>query len=353
MGLVSLFSGSVMEPHSALSTPESDAAIGAAPPLGNTGVQMTGAGLGWLQGTVPGVSHEWVIAVLADGIQEAPEPRGGGNRWYSESVTVGRHVLVAWAPRGRPDVVEPYFEIRQSALDVLGGAMSLRLAAELLATGARLSRADGYFDDFARHAEPGTVADAFRRGLTLTHIRRVRELRQFVMTADAGDAVPDGATTYLGSAQSEAMVRVYDKAAESGRADAGVRWELQARAGRAGRFVTGAVTAGDGLAGHVLASIRGLIDFRERAAAGRGDRAGLLPWWAEIVGDADRVGLNGPAKVDSLEQRAVWVKRQVAPSLAMLVSAYGMGWLRSVVDIGEARLTDQQRELASPRRGEA
>jgi hypothetical protein len=319
----------------------------AAPPMGNTGVQMTGAGLGWLQGTLPRVDPGWVIALLSDSVDEAPVARSGGNRWYSESTTVGPHVLAAWAPRTRPEAVETYFEVRQSALDGLGGAASLALAAELVEAGARMTRADAYYDDLARHAEPATVADAFRRGDMLTHIRRVRELRQYVRSAEAGDAIPDGATTYLGSSQSEAMVQVYDKAAESGRADAGVRWEIQARADRAGRFVHGAVEANDGLARYVLAAIRGLIDFRERAGDARGDRAGLLDWWAAIIGDADRVGLNGPARVDTLEQRAVWVERQVAPTLAMLVRAYGVGWLRSVLESGDLRLTERQRRLAA------
>jgi phage replication initiation protein len=173
------------------------------------------------------------------------------------------------------------------------------------------------------------------------------------MTAEAGDAIPDGATTYLGSSQSEAIVRVYDKAAESGHANAGVRWELQARADRAARFVDGAVHASNGLASYILAAIRGLIDFRERTVNGRADRAALLPWWAAIIGDADRVGLNGPTKVDSLEQRAAWVERQVAPSLAMLVSAYGTDWLRWVLEMGEERLTEHQRRLASGQRAGA
>jgi hypothetical protein len=321
--------------------------------MGNTGVQMTGAGLGWLQGTLTRVDPAWVVALLSDAVNDAPEVRAGGTRWYSESMTVGPHVMAAWAPRKRPEVVETYFEVRQSALDRLGGTASLALARELVAAGGRMTRADGYYDDLARHAEPATVADAFRPGLTLTHIRRVRELRQYVMTAEAGDAIPDGATTYLGSSQSEAMVRVYDKAAESGHGNAGVRWELQARAGRATRFVDGAVEASDGLASYILAAIRGLIDFRERTVSGRADRAGLLPWWAAIVGDADRVGLNGPAKVDSLEQRAAWVERQVAPSLALLVSAYGPDWLRSVLEMGDERLTEHQRRLATGRRAGA
>jgi hypothetical protein len=245
--------------------------------------------------------------------------------------------------------VETYFEIRQSALDELGGAASLGLAADLRSAGARMSRADGYYDDRSRHAEPGMVAEAFRRRDALTHIRRGRGISDLVpIGRDTGaDRAP--ATTYLGSPKSAAMIRVYDKEAESGRSGAGVRWELQVRGGHAGRFVAGAVAAGDRLGSHVLACIRGLIDFRDRTGQERGDRAPLLDWWEAIVADAGRVPLSGPIRVDSLEKRGAWVERQVAPTLALLYFAFGADWLNHLLRSGEERLTEGERRLLTAR----
>jgi hypothetical protein len=247
---------------------------------------------------------------------------------------------VAWSPRSRPSVLEIYVEVRQSALDELGGAAALELAGELLAAGVRFSRADGYYDDRARRAEPGTVAEAFRRGDVLTHIRHLQEIRGFVTGEPGGGAVPSGATAYIGSAKSDTRVRVYDKAAESGRPGAGVRWELQLRGEHAAGFVAGSVAAGEGLGTHVLACIRGLADFRDRSGHERGDRAPLLAWWSAIVEDAGRVRLNGPTRVDSLETRGAWLSRQAAPSLALLRYAYGDGWLNALLVSGEERLTE-------------
>ena len=321
----------------------------AAPPMGNTGVQMTGVGLGWLQGTVRRKAPERVVELLRGAVGAEPEGRGGGTHWYAESVRVGPHALVAWEPRRRPEAAETYFEVHQTGLDELGGARSLRLAADLHEAGARYTRVDGYYDDHARHAEPPTVAEAFRRGLAVSHIRRVRELREYVLAKGKEDAWPDGATTYLGSPTSEAMVRIYDKAAESGRVDAGVRWEVQMRRRRAEVFAAGAVTAGEGLGAYVLGCIRGLVDFRARAGVVHGDRAPLIDWWAAIVADAARVGLNKPAKVDTLEQRAVWLERQAAPSLALLWIAYGSDWLNELLLSGEGRLSEAQRRLLTVR----
>ena len=183
----------------------------AAPPVGNTGVQMTGAGLGWLQGTVRHVDAKLIRELLADALGSRPEPRMRGTRWYEESATIGQHVLVAWAPRSQPDRLETYFEVRQSGLDELGGEASLGLAASLLTVGAQLTRVDGYYDDQARHAEPETVAQAFRDGQVLSHLARVREIRQYQGRARPdGPMLAAGVTTYLGSPKSEGMVRVYD-----------------------------------------------------------------------------------------------------------------------------------------------
>jgi hypothetical protein len=306
---------------------------------------MTGAGLGWLQGTVKKADPKVIVALLANAVGSEPEARAGGTRWYSESATIGLHALVAWGPRNRPDVAEAYFEVRQSALDELGGAASLKVAADLQDAGARMSRVDGYYDDRLRRAEPGTVGEAFRRGDRLTHIQRMREVCKFVTGRKDGGATLTGATVYLGSPKSEGMIRVYDKAAESGRADAGIRWELQVRHQHAVRFLAGALAAGDGLGAYVLACIRGLVDFHDRTGQERGDRAPLLDWWAAIVADADRVRLTPPTTVDSLERREAWLTRQAAPSLALLFFAKGNGWLNDLLRIGDGRLTDGQVRL--------
>jgi hypothetical protein len=301
---------------------------------------MTGAGLGWLEGTVKRVDPALVVACLASAIGAESQTRAGGTRWYLESVAVGPHALAAWGPRKRPDAVETHFLVPQTVLDEMGGSAALQLARDLQVIGGRFSRADGYYDDRRRHAEPGVVADAFERGDALTHIRCGGAMRGLVPGSQELEACPPGATTYLGSPKSEARVRVYDKSAETGRDGAGIRWEIQLRREHAVAFVAGAIEAGDSLGRHVLGCIRGLVDFRDWSGRERGDRAPLLDWWAAIVADAERVGLNPPARDDSLAAKRAWLEGQVAPTLALVYYAHGAGWLNDLLRNGEERLTE-------------
>ena len=266
--------------------------------------------------------------LLAGVVGSESETRPGGTRWYVESATVGLHTLVAWTPRKPPNATETYFEVRQSALDELGGVASLALAGKLLDARARFSRADGYLDDRGRQAEPAGYSRTHGGVVTSSPISDGCRSSGSTRRDRDGQVIPDGSTVYIGSPKSEGMLRVYDKAAESGRVDAGIRWELQVlRGAHAARFVTGAVAAGNSLGAYVSGCIRGLVDFRDRSGQERGDRAPMLDWWAELVADAARVGLSGPARVDSLEKRGAWLSRQAAPSLALLAFAYGAGWL--------------------------
>jgi hypothetical protein len=65
----------------------------------------------------------------------------------------------------------------------------------LLDAGTRFTRMDGFYDDLARHAEPATVAEAFRERQAVSHLRRVRELREFVLAEGKERAQPQASAT--------------------------------------------------------------------------------------------------------------------------------------------------------------
>jgi hypothetical protein len=285
-------------------------------------------GLGWLQGTTRTADRDALTARLGAIFGEVRE-RASGLQWYRESATVGGSgVVVGWAPRSASSLAsEVFVMVPQSALDALGCDGSLALLGELVEDyGLRPSRLDIYLDDRARLADPADVLDAIERGQVRSHVRAWRTVRDST----------GGMTTYLGSRQGDAMVRVYRKWAESGDPEQGVRWEMECRGERA-QLVTAMVlpvASSVGLAGVYLGLLRAFVDFVQRGEGQRGDRAPLLGWWAALVGSAGRVGPVLARVKDSLQRRREWVRRQVAPSLALLFAVDGSDGVSDIIREG-------------------
>jgi Replication initiation factor len=70
------------------------------------------------------------------------------------------------------------------------------------------------------------------------------------------------------------------------------------------------------------------------AARIRGDRAVLLPWWSLLVGSAGRARLVGAVVVDTLARKVAWLRRQVAPTLALVFGVHGSGAVSDLIDEG-------------------
>lgn len=291
-------------------------------------------GVGWLSGVTWGDGPE-LAGAFSTYLGEVTI-RDTGTRWYESAAELGdKGTLVAWGPRGKdskPD--EVMFSVPQSALDVLGLRRALNLVTELRLVGVRLSRVDVYLDDLARRADPRDVMDAFQAGDAVTHLQSW----DWIENSDGG------ATAYLGSRSSDAYIRVYRKYAESNNPDAGVRWELQTRATKAQALAAVVVTDPEP-ATAFLGALRGLIDFRACAGMAQKYRAPMLPWWAQLVADAERITLSVPQPGATLAEKMEWLHRQVAPTMGLMAVAQERGyladpgWIERLLEHGQDRLT--------------
>jgi DNA relaxase NicK len=299
----------------------------APPPSSETGVEMPTVGVGWLRGTLR-ADPETVFDALAPFFGR-PTVRPGGTRWYAASASlIDRRVQVAWDGYGSA-AGTTMVDVTQTALDHLGWQRSLDLAASLRELGFRPSRVDVYMDDRARLADPLDVHAALEAGQAVTHAQGYQ-----LTTNSYG-----GATTYLGRRTSERFLRVYRKGHETAdQADPRNRWELETK-GLAAADVLLALTTTDQPAAAVVAAIVGFVDFRDRAGVQHGDRAPRLDWWTALVGTLARVKGAARQRIDTLARRALWVRTQVAPSLAVLVAAVGYGdvWLAELLHDGRRR----------------
>lgn len=318
--------------------------------MGNTGVERTGRlpgggemlGCGWLAGTVRGRGVEAVKGVFERRLGLVSD-QGYGSKWYGASARVGdKGAVLAWSPRGqgsdredRSD--EVFFDVPQSACDVLGWAGCANLAAELQELGAHWTRCDVNFDDQERVAEPADVLAAYRAG------QRVTRVTSWSWRARGRGEAEAGSTCYLGAPTAETQLRVYDKDAEQGvvAGTHGVRWELQCRAKRAGELVESVVlnVGEDRTPAEAFAQV--LVrhcDFRERAQSeAHGERRPRLPWWSQLVGRVAKASCAVARVVDSLERRRAWIERQASPTLALLLAAAG-GDVDELLDVARRGL---------------
>jgi hypothetical protein len=130
---------------------------------------------------------------------------------------------------------------------------------------------------------------------------------------------------------------VYRKWAESGNPDDGVRWEMECKGDRAALVASLMIGAADTAGERFVSLLRAFCDFVDRADEARGDRAPLLPWWAALVESVGRWrGVIGKA-ADSLARRVRWLRKSVAPTLAVFVATLGRAALDELVTEGRVK----------------
>lgn len=150
-----------------------------------------------------------------------------------------------------------------------------------------------------------------------------------------------GETWYLGSFDSDRLVRCYDKQKEriaEGEDDPGpwYRFELQAR--RKYANVLALALAAEGIAG-AGGILRGVIDFREKDDDRSNERT-PCGWWMSFCDGLDIIRTGVGKSPMTLERIASWLQKSVSRRLAEVRAVLGNGWLEDLLRYGETR-TDQ------------
>lgn len=216
---------------------------------------------------------------------------------------------------------------------------------ELVRDGATFARLDVALDDRSGLLSITGMEEAFKSGDCSTRFRDMR--------AEVGytsDGVTTGHTLYFGSRQSLMFVRVYHKGLEQiarGRAEGEpedwVRCELQARDERADALAQQIVTHGMRSVASVLWSY---LDFktpesREQFTLSSDKyKRETVSWWKTFINRVEKSRLGVLPKIVDVEKMKQWVRRQVAPTLHVIVNASALGWdfISSLVLEGGERL---------------
>ena len=183
------------------------------------------------------------------------------------------------------------------------------------------TRIDLAIDDYGKFFTVSEVHDLVENKQCVTKFRTY----QYYQSKSISDSTMTGETLYIGSKKSDAYIRVYDKGLEQKAGINWVRWEVQLRDERATAFsdmVLHCENHENTIAPIIVGTLAGFVRFVELDDSNR-SRCSMLDKWVAFIDAARSLVLSVPKKKSSVESKHEWVRRQVMPTIAGLLYAYG------------------------------
>lgn len=197
------------------------------------------------------------------------------------------------------------------------------------------------FNEIEKSVSKGYVISKWKTG---TEILR-RKL-------NSGEVI--GHTLSFGSRSSKIYLRVYDKAMEQGISGTWYRLELEIKDDRA--EVLQSVLLFETGVGRVISGILNqYIRFVVPSTDKNKSRWETEKWWTDLVNTMDKLQLTKKPSEKSIEEVREWVKKQIGPTLAMLMiyDEGDLSELLKVINSGKYRLKQRHLQiLKNARNGE-
>lgn len=198
---------------------------------------------------------------------------------------------------------------------------------------ATLTRIDIAIDDHKGLVDMSNVVTKIDRGEIRTRMRATTECKGLANTT--------GHTVYIGSASSNCRIRIYDKQAQMQTTYPWVRTEMVLRHEDARRFQALAVESINSCSANrneEIAVLGTAVLYDKFCFIDATDinisRCNVSPWWAELM-DAKPIHLASVSKsIPTIEKAAEWIKKQVAPTLILLLCILGPEWLDTLIEEG-------------------
>lgn len=156
-----------------------------------------------------------------------------------------------------------------------------------------------------------------------------------------------GDTIYLGSSKSHIQFRIYDKAQESGVVGHWIRFELQLRnkrAHEAARLFASGESIGVLATGIINTYFAIIIDDDSNKS-----RCSLQSWWSEWLQSTEKIRLSTEQAIKLVSDTMGFIKRQYAPSLAMIKKHLGgvpfKAFVQEVLEDGKERMSAKHKKI--------
>ena len=305
----------------------------------------------WLAFTLPTGSIQDTMEMLGgDWTKGATGFRGYPASWITTSASRGVGKLGTRAPRAP---LEVHVDLSAGIVAPWPSGKVRTVLQWILKHDGHLTRLDCALDDRNSYVPLSTIKQAIEIGQCVTRAERL----QSISSSSIHKATPSGETLYLGSPQSQTLLRIYDKRLESQAKqredwqDYGIRWELELKKDRAQACgqVLSYLEETDWLE-YIVGVLRGYVDFRATTRDEEDEfryRAPLLDWWLLLTDGFKKGRLIVEKEAQSLPKVKRWVSQSVAPMLAVIYAEDpgGQAWLERQILAGKRRWNNKHRGL--------
>lgn len=220
----------------------------------------------------------------------------------------------------------------------------LELFQKLLVVGASVTRLDLAIDT----VDGSLPLDILYAAVHSQEVRTLfSEWKRITKGSFRSDDDNAGETLYLGSTRSSTFFRVYNKAQEARVEGSWIRFELELREQRATQAaanLAGGMTAGT-LATGIINTYFAVIEKTDSNIS----RCPLQPWWESWLLSTEKIRLGTAPAEKTVDDTMAFIKKQYAPSLAMIRQHLGdrsfNGFVREIITDGEERMNAKHEKM--------
>jgi hypothetical protein len=303
------------------------------PPTSNTGVaidlkefQPVELGIDWLAGSFPTTAIGQVCKLIESVFEEKFPEDFFGSRWYAKVYQISKGVRLSTDARA-DGKTKSYISVSASALSSLTSEQQYNLMSELYHLDFVCSRVDIKLDDYSKTLTPALAYQAIEEGNYTGFQQKV--YRRWLESGTLGVKSQTLEVGRRGSSGSGKFVRIYTKWVQTMFDENPVdsnRLEIEFSEKKSSQVFEFLLSVGvDSWTDLMLNLITGAIDFIDRVESTEDGKRFKAPavcerlsWWQQVIGDVIKIKLSAPRKVVTIAKAFNWIRKQVAPTFAML-----------------------------------
>lgn len=165
-----------------------------------------------------------------------------------------------------------------------------------------------------------------------------------------------GRTMYFGSQSSEIFCRIYDKTLErkakseekTAESATWTRLEVVYRKERARKLIYHIIDQNMSVGTAIRGTLKQYLRFIKPPQTNDTNKARWpsTKWWGQLLDNVEKLQLTSRREPKSIDNMASWLDRQIAPTIAAIITAYegDIDWLHQIIKNGASRLSQRHKD---------